>query len=484
MKVKDSSVAVEERHLLNQLPDRFGFDTLAPQLIAPFLLPCIQMPGVMSTLAAEVSQRLLDMTVRQAIAQTEFYSARFADLPLQERLSRADFQSLPVLTRNELQASGGAIRSRHAKYAFTSYTSGTSTGRPLFIDRSQQEQQYLTQLFTLLGGPSEAGEAEIALVLATWYHGHQLQIPGRAFTVPVSLSNRVGYGQALALLSRSYDINGSRRHINAIVGGLVAIMMLTVYLLEEDRGDLITRVKRLQSTSHYISRAARAWLSEQWKCPLEDCFSLTELFFGATYCQDCDLYHFDPFGLAEVLKPGTSEVTEEGRGILLLTGFYPFTQMTPLIRYECGDLVDVHETSCVAGTRGYRFLGRKENAVFLDGRFYGDAWLSAAEVIEALEPLAEIGRARAVGDLPKSAANVGGMPKFRLSKDKDGRPLLEIELRFLPAQFPQRVAELRTRVLDGLRDECSWLGASSSREWLQVSFIGPDMLAGDVKFRP
>lgn len=486
MLIDQTKLPAAEDDILNELPRRFELSHLSIDYLQPLFSAYSSMPGSLSRLGRAVSDRLLDFTVVQAIRQTEFYAELYKGLNTDEPIWREQLSSLPVVERNDVEQAGDAIHSRLANYAFSSYTSGTTSSKPLMIDRSAQEQRYLAQFHMRMNQSQkiEPGEMPLVLRLATLYHGRQLQTPVQAYTFPVSLSSSEGYLQAAMLLQRSFKIDGAERRISVMAGGLVALQFLTVYLASRGLAHLAEQIIRIQSTSHYVTDYARRWLSNFWDCRIDDAYSLTELNVSATHCSMCGLYHFNQFGIAEAVEWGTNRPLLEGRGKLLLTGLYPFTQMMPLIRYSPEDLVEVKQVECAAGTTGFRFLGRSKSGLNLSRELGAGSFVSGAEVYEILDPVTDVNRPVAIGKMPQSVLGVGGMPIFKLSRDENEDPRLSVELRYAPELFPERVAELKQLLRAGLMKIYPPLRELLEKEMFTINFHGPGSFEGDAKFRP
>jgi hypothetical protein len=465
---------------IQELPIRFRPIDVLPEKMAP-LLKAAMLPNYGSReLREALKSRLLDLTVHNAIRCSPFYAKRFAGLQ-ESALTGQDFAALPLLRRSDLEQAGTSIYSQYADYLFTSYTSGT-TSEPLLIDRSKQEQAYLSRLLSLLHKPS-TGSEPLVLLLATWYHGRQLSIPGSGYCFPVSLSNTAGYRQAKALLKRSFKIDGKARQITSLAGGLVGLLALTEYIESLGDPDLPKILHSLQSTSHYVSSMSRSRLENFWGCRLQDRFSFTELFFSAANCPTCNYYHFEPYGQAEVIDTGSRMPIAEGVGELAVTGFYPFTQMTPLIRYLTGDIVEIRRTDCPQGAEGFHFFGRTESCVDTIGLTRLGGIIGGGQLVEALESIEEINRPRLEGQIPESAKRVAGLPKFRISRT-DERVILDLELASDAAMEIQDHSHLRAEVVKRFRAQSLSAAELEDKGRLQIQFHGPGLLPNSTKFRP
>jgi hypothetical protein len=258
-------------------------------------------------------------------------------------------------------------------------------------------------------------------------------------------------------------------------------MPLTAYLAAEGHHDLAGQIKLIQTSAQYQTAYSRSWVSKFWDCPVEDRYSLTEIFFGAGLCKECNFYHFDPFGIAEAVSLGTHKPITSGRGKLLLSGLYPFTQMTPLIRYAPGDLVEVHSTDCRPGTVGFRLLGRIAGSLGLEPEQGEGAFLAGGEVYEVLDSLVDVNRHDFPASYPKSCNGVGGKPFFRLMRDKDRRATIAVELRYTPAMFPDRLQELQAIIRNGLSERCPPASELFKKGLLVVELLSPGTLGAEPR---
>jgi phenylacetate-coenzyme A ligase PaaK-like adenylate-forming protein len=473
---------VLEEKVIASLPSRFTLAHAVPNYLAGLYRLCLLAPGQFVKLRAALLDRMLDLTVQQAIDQSSFYADLYQELPPGRYVGFQELASLPSIKRTDVERAGANICSRYTTYKFSSYTSGTTTASPLIIDRSSQEQQYLINFFSTLQASSPVpANPQLVLSLADWSNGQRLQIPGRVYTFPVALIEEQGFYQAVGLLRRAFNINGQERRISAIAGSFRALMPLTAYLDAEGHRDLAEHIKVIQTSSQYQTAYSRAWVSKFWNCQVEDRYSLTEIFCGASQCPHCRLYHFDPFGVAEVVNLSTDERIESGRGKLLLSGLYPFTQMTPLIRYAPGDLVEVQPCDCPLGAVGFRLLGRLYSSLDLEPELGAGAFLAGGEVYEVLDPISDLNRQEFQASFPPSCNGAGGKPFFNLSREREGRASIEVELRYTPSLFPERLQELRTTIREGLLSQSPWMQPLFENDLLTVRFLSPGGLGNEPR---
>lgn len=471
------------------LPDRLEPSDLAPESLAALFRLGLAPSPALDPWREALAQRLFDITVRNAVQVSPFYASHFEDhIDLNQTVDSSSRVRLPPLERVDLERNGDQICSRVATYAFSSYTSGTTTASPLVIHRSEEEQGYLTQFYHCFAPWefAEAGPPPLTLVLATWHHGRQLAVPGRVFSFPVSLisytNTSIGYHQAASLLARSFWINGESRRISQVSGPSLALESLGNFLDGEGLRHLVDPVSSIHTTGHYLTRHRRHRLEQLWHCRLYDRFSFTELFFGASHCGHCGWYHFDPFGLAEVVDVQRGMPIEVGRGRLLVTGFYPFNQMTPLIRYATGDLVEVAQVDCAITGRGFRFLGRTGSAVMLQDLLGPNKFLASAELYETLDPFEEVARRPLAIPIPESASKVKTLPMFSLRREGE-TIVLDVELRFSPAEAPTRADELQVRICRALEAEAGVAAELLQRNLLKLRLLRPQELMVSPTYR-
>jgi len=345
------------------------------------------------------------------------------------------------------------------------------------VDRSIEEQQYLRRFFSdIQTAPSEPKDVTLALSFASLDHGQRLEIPGRIYSFPVSLSKEKGFTQAVSLIRRSVDIDGKERKISCLAGAYTNLILFTIYLMLQGVDDLGDQITSIQASGYYQTAYSRRWLSDFWGCRISNRYSLAEVFFTAKMCQICHHFHFDPFGIAETVEFGSQKPIEAGRGSLLLTGLFPFTQMTPLIRYAPGDLVELKAVDCPIDSVGYRFLGRAKESLDLQPELGPGSFIASGEVLEALDPLADVSRVPVEGGFPGHDQTIGVKPKFLLTRNEEGRAVLQIELRYIPHYFPDRVSELNSSVTEALSRFCPWLGPALHDKRITLDFRPPGTL--------
>ena len=406
---------------------------VTPAKMAILLAFASQASDAGRSMRAKLRDRLLELTIHQATRQTDYYSAVLG--PGEQKFAADQLSDLPLLNRGDLVEAGSSIRSKYADFGFCSYTSGTSE-EPLIVYRSRQEQKYLRELFGLLQAEA-SGDAPLVLSEASAHHGRKLEVPGHGVQFPVSLAGRAGFHVALQLPKSRFLMDGRYRNISMVAGPTNRIRQLTKFLMVHGYDRPPNPVAQVMVSGQYLSRLGRAGLAAFWKdARVMDSYTLTELFGGADQCSSCGCYHFNDFLVPEVVGLDSSSPVRNGRGRLALTALYPFCQMTPLVRYLPGDLVEVTQDLCPTRRESYRFLGRALRCL----RVPGGVFVTTADAEEALSGIPEVRRFPDPAPIPDECKFEGVLPVFRFVESPS--PELAVELSdpsTVPAQRQEQI---------------------------------------------
>ena len=150
----------------------------------------------------------------------------------------------------------------------------------------------------------------------------------------------------------------------------------------------------------------------------------------------------------------TAQVVDRGIGRLVLTSLFPFVQMQPIVRYDTGDLVRRVASDC-GPELAFDFLGKEKNCVRWRRQEGTTEWLVySVDLFECLGEIPDVGVYEWFRNVSVAQDRTVGARQLYISSIRDGeRPVieLEVELRYAPHCFPDRVAELRSRILDYVR---------------------------------
>ena len=308
---------------------------------------------------------------------------------------------LPVIDRNTIAEEGERLRSTALHFGTAAFTTGTTSLRPLIIDNSIEEHRFVREFFNIMQQSRQQTTQRIGLNLSNTYHGQLVEVPTAYSRIHVSANTMSGLHTAQSLLQREYATSNGPLRITAVGGPLIALLRLTAFLQASPSPEPLPPMDFIQSTSEYLTPHASNLLESFWNCPIEDRYGLSEIIIGAWRCRHCGHYHFEPYGIAEVVGMEDYIPITEGRGRLLLTGFAPFMQMTPLIRYMTGDGIEILPASCTTGETCFRLLGRLQNSLVQNGKLL----LGEYEVLDILDAEPEVFRRKMYRYLPEYLRN-------------------------------------------------------------------------------
>ncbi len=287
----------------------------------------------------------------------------------------------------------------------------TRAGRPLRVQLSAGE------VAAAEGAPALPGE-EATLQIVSPRHGVR-PAAGPRTILPATLHRNTVDVVAELLASGRY---------RSLVAPLSTLKWITVALGEAGVSCGSFGLQAIGTNGYAVTRHARRWLEPLWRAPLFDNWSMSELRGYAHPCGACGFSHWVGAPVwFEAL--GTGPVRE-----LVATMILPHGERMPLIRYRTGDLMERGPVCARTGTRGLRFRGRISTSI--PGAVLSRDLL---EVTEATPDVAmEPHPAEVLGLVGPSDI---GVPKARVA---GGR--VEVELRWDPARYPERAAEVRAAI--------------------------------------
>jgi phenylacetate-coenzyme A ligase PaaK-like adenylate-forming protein len=400
-------------------------------------------------------QYLLHRTISHAVRHTAYYKSdeAYADWrpTTDDRPPRTD--SLPVLNRATVIERFDDFLADDVSLRSICHTSGT-TGPALNVYKSHEEigfiQAYFRRLFQPLAQalPSKP----LLLTFPNLYHGVLVPLPSIGMTFSGGVTDDALIRDARRVLESRFRIKGHDNRISLLSGLGHHILLFTNYLIEQEIDPRDYKLNGVTVTGGFQGRHWLRYLSSAWGCVVNDRFTMTEVVGGASRIWNTDIFQLDPHILGEVVDYDSLRVIDQSVGLLVITNFHPFVQMQPLIRYTLGDLV---RRLPGPGPLQFQFLGKESNCIswLRDGR---REWLVFSAVLyELLQPYPDVNvfewfsNVRTVHD-----RTIGSHPIMLVSHKIDGGRLsiqIQIELRYAPHNWPERVGELRRAVIEGLR---------------------------------
>lgn len=396
----------------------------------------------------ELRDTLLRDTVGWCVEQSAFYRSRFPDPSTFGGL--ADLASLPVLFRSDVIDHHADIVCDPTLPAAIQHTTGT-TGASLQLHRSPAEQAFIWDFFSAQLAVREVPEVRpLHLNLINAYHGSLTSMPSPAYVLSAGVYDRAQASQVRMILEHSYDLPGVEPRVSVVMGTERMVKALTAYLIDDGYDLAASPVRSVVLFGGHVTPNRKWLLSRLWQARVQDLYSLTEVFGGATECGIGGPWVFDPHVVAEVVHPRTFEPIDHGVGVLLLTTLYPFVQQMPLVRYCTNDLVEVVDPPDGSDELAVRYLGRVPRSVLdTSGAVVEPLLLSGPlyEILETYPDIAISSRFPDLGDGP--SLEITGDHHFDVQHhavDGVDRIIVELGLRYAPELFEQRVAVLTAEI--------------------------------------
>jgi len=315
----------------------------------------------------------LEKLLNYADRNIPYWNSRFATIPeLAEATALTDelWQRLPVLTRDQVQLAGAALRSPRLPSGhgdlFTARTSG-STGRPLTSWHTRASIQ-ITQALRLRHYvahrlPFSSKLADIRAVdirpKSGWVPGDASGsgwVPGYPSGPFVQLDVRRPAAEQLDwLATEAPDLL------------LTHPSNLEILLEHSARtGQTIPGLKTVTTFGEVLLPRVRQACRQIWATSVVDVYSAVEVSILAAQCPEHEHYHVQSEGvLVEVVDEEGRRCGPGGVGRVVVTPLHNFAM--PLIRYEIGDYAEVGDP-CPCG-RGLpvlrRILGRPRNMLLM-----------------------------------------------------------------------------------------------------------------------
>ncbi len=441
---------------MQALPKSLEPEDVSSQLLAPLFSYVIVDPLAYKEGFDILKNKLLDLTIRMAKTHTQFYKSLPDDTCWEEK----DLDKIQPITKDDLYQHREAIISTITTFGFITFTTGTTSQYPLLIERSQEEQLYLQNFFSILQAGALATKklSPLGIVEGSMNHGSVLRLPGSGYNFMIELIKDYGIIRTAWLLQQEYNFNGIEKKVSQLQTTVMGLCYLKQYLEEQEIHLPKGQLKSITVFGWPIPKNRRDDLENYFGTQVNDNYSMSEMFGGARYCHQCQAYHFDPFVVHELVDLETQLRKEEGTGELVLTPLFPFSQRFVLIRYRSGDLIHVRKVTCKKGTKAYTFRGRLKRCVKIAPQIY----LGEAEFAMAIDEFTDINRADAIFKVLKDKKK-NNWPLFKMAFDRTTNILnIDIALIYDPIEHPEKANQLRQNILKKITNELP----SSLTNWM------------------
>ena len=440
---------------------------MSSQVLAPLFSYVIVNPLEYKEGFDILKNKLLDLTIRMARTHTQFYKS----LPDNTHWEEKDLDKIKTLTKKDLYQNREDIISTITTFGFITFTTGTTSQNPLLIERSQEEQLYLQNFFSILQSTAIATNklSPLGIVEGSMNHGSVLRLPGSGYNFMIELTKDYGIIRTAWLLQQEFNFKGIGKKASQLQTTVMGLCYLKQYLEEQDISLPKEQLKSITVFGWPVPKNRRDDLEKYFGTQVNDNYSMSEMFGGARYCHKCQAYHYDPFVVHELLDLETQKRKEEGTGELTLTPLFPFSQRFVLIRYRSGDLVNVRKVTCNKGTIAYTFRGRLKRCLKIAPQVY----LGESELAMAIDEFSDINRAEANFKILKDKKK-NNWPLFKMEFENNILKI-DIELLFDPIEHKDRANQLRQKILKKIYKELP----SSITNW-----IAQHPKSFKIKFQP
>jgi phenylacetate-coenzyme A ligase PaaK-like adenylate-forming protein len=388
----------------------------------------------------------LDRTLVFLQEKSPYYRESLRNLNTSQMDPESILHRLPTLTAGEWGKLQGSLRTGPLDDVILGYTSGTTNylPTPVLCSTRELEIHELLQAHGMMN--AEVTQTGKTLILAHPYAHGAAGMTGFGDTELVHpLCCRENLSQIVLLLEHKVEPFASFPPITKIGGNLMKLKALSLYLLQiRGRMDDLD-IKQIYVGRQILSPRWRSRLEAWWRAEVIPVYGFSEMrVCNAMECPECRYYHLPPSGMAEVLNEELSwtPVQPGGRGMLAITGFYPFVELEPRVRYMPGDLAQLSPTACPRwGEHGFLPLGRRKDSA----RCNDGTWVCPADVHAALADHPGVNRVLPPG------ANIEGFPSDEIASPRfrleSGDPiLLHVELRFSPEVWMDEWRAMRSSI--------------------------------------
>ena len=398
-------------------------------------------------------EQLLKATISWCMEKSSFYKKHFGKAGIHFR-GLEDLHTLPILFRDMLDGQEEQFCCEKVQPSCIQYTSGT-TGKFITLFRSPSEIAFINNFFNervqqLVNDKNSKRPLWLSLISA--YHGSPTPVPGWPYIVSAGVYDLTQVRQAARMLLRTYDFPGVEPQVTCLVGGDILIKAFTAYLIAEKVDIANLPVRLLVLTGGYLSTVRKRLLGELWGAQVQDRWSMSEVFGGASQCGMGGPFIFDIHAVPEVVHPKTLQPIDHGVGTLVMTGLYPFMQMMPMVRYYTGDLVEITASPLRGDTELLvNFVGRERRSILDTSGPEVQPLLLSGPLYDIVESFADIGSSTRFDDLTNSA-NLEFAGRLHYSVESElvedgskGSITITLGLRYPPWLHSARVLEVQTQ---------------------------------------
>lgn len=403
--------------------------------------------------------------------------------------SVTNLTSFPVLEKGQITADRDAFINPASRPDEMRCTSGTTARRLLLYGNAGERAAIGTMIQARLDA-LRPGRSMIVLRVVSAARRFFSETPGEPRSSGTSTVGQVrfSFNQDLAwfnsvdnfvqALFEVYFVNGDRAEVEFLhVTPPFLFAHISRELTQKGVDVARSKVRDVLLTGGFVFERDRQIARDQWGARLHSSFSCTEINGECRECPQRPGINHVGFSLhAEVVDANTLDPVGDGEhGLLLLTSYYPFQQVMPMIRYVTGDVVEKLAGPCACGDPGpsFRVVGRRPHCLDVSDLAGRRAFIGTRQVSEVLSSVPP------VPSVP--------FPRLKLTaergRDRDVVFDLVVESNHT-ATFD--VAETAANVRRGLESQCDVIASAvrDGRATFRVHFVQKGELGDFWKLYP
>ena len=334
---------------------------------------------------------LLHQTLEFCERSVPFYKANGIRASQFSRLS--DLRKFPVIHKSNISQDPVAFMSGESVSDCFHCTSGT-TAKRLIVYRSSEEERALNALLGI-AAPNPDGSQQIALrlfpnCLRVFAPSARQNIS--VYNIVVNFSLNQTHHQwfdnsdhIVEILNAEYLLGGKSAKVSIIHSTppwLLDFVTRQISSRGIDPGQF--GIKLIATSGGFTPRYIRESIHKQWGAECDTAYSCTEVNGEANESGGVPGdYLPNPAMFAEIVDIQGHEPVNDGEtGVLLLTSLHPFQTVTPMIRYNTGDIAQRVPIAGHSGEQPFliRPIGRAPHCLQLSQRVF----LGTRDVLEAL----------------------------------------------------------------------------------------------------
>lgn len=387
---------------------------------------------------------LVRVTVHHAVKRSPYYRRTLGGLTLD---GWSDFTTLPVINRDILTRHQAELRVPGLDVHHICTSSGTTGDLgtpPLILYRSEGEKAAADELYQH-SFDSIADSNHLILSLIDGTNGHDLAggVPG-LLNAPLTEPHHL---RVIASVLADHFVGETvTRTVDVVAASGYLLKLLTLGLSKLNVRPDEFNVKIVVSKGELLTNRWRRLLGAIWNAHVGDVYGASEVpGFNCTHCLRCGGFKAASTVYSEFLELDNDRRVEAGVARLIVTPFYPLAEITPLIRYDTGDIVFRDPSRPPACRTCFILLGRQREVLRTCS---GEACVSALRIADLLDNFHGVRRREeqpAAGHLGVRADV--GLPKFTLQAEvsPEGQTTIKILQQVVdPIRF---LAQVRMRGL-------------------------------------